>query len=281
LSGLPDPGFGPFRSLAEGVGLGVRPPTGWLPLGETDLVVLVGPTGVGKTTTLSLTLARLRSGGRLPDRRALTDLVIIGAGRPVADRVERFALTRRFRERRPGGMSAILAAISVDPRQHAQPLLFDGLRGEAEVTHALALLPQARFIGLTASYGVRLSRLLGRADPFDRVEIPASGAGVDGDDDAILEEARNFLQPAEIEALKCAIAAGDPPISDIRAKLAIIREEQSSYEPGGALAALRSVAGDRSLIIDTGTLDPAGVAARAAAFVAGAVSRQAHHSAGR
>jgi hypothetical protein len=254
---------------------------GWRPLVVTDLVVFVGLTGVGKTRTLSLTLDGLGRGGLLPDRRALTDLVVIGEGRPVADRVERFALTRRFRESRPGGMSAILAAMSVDPHQLAQPPFFDGIRGEAEVRHAVALLPKARFIGLAAGCGVRLFRLLGRADPFDRADLPARHAVVEGNEDALLRAARGVLQPAEIETLRHAITAGKVPIADVREKLAIIREEQLSYGPDGALSVLQSLAGGRSLIIDTGAVDLAAAAGRAVAFLGGRISCRAQPSAGR
>ena len=236
-------------------------PTGWLSLPKAELVVFVGLTGVGKTRALSLTLEKL-PGGLLPDRRNLTDRIIIGDDQSVPDRLERFARTRTFRERRPGGMAEILEALSIDPAQLARPVFFDGLRGEAEVRHAAEVLPQARFVALAAGNGVRLARLLGRADPFDVARVPAGGGAAES-----LDDAKGLLSPLEIEALRQAIASGALSLPDVRAKLAIIREEQLSYDPEGALAALSAAAVGRCVVIDTGGLDAETVARRVVAFL--------------
>ena len=237
-------------------------PAGWLPLPKAELVVFVGLTGVGKTSALSLTLEKL-PGGLLPDRRNLTDrIIIIGDDQSVPDRLERFARTRAFRERRPGGMAEILEALSIDPAQLARPVFFDGLRDEAEVRHAAEVLPQARFVALAAGNGVRLARLLGRADPFDVARVPAGGGATES-----LDDAKGLLSPLEIEALRQAIASGALSLPDVRAKLAIIREEQLSYDPEGALAALSAAAVGRCVVIDTGGLDAETVARRVVAFL--------------
>ena len=77
------------------------------------LLILVGLTGTGKTTAVNA----LRGQGcrflLLPNRRDLTDRLIIAHlqqrdGVPVApvpDRTQRFAYTRRYRELYPGGMA--------------------------------------------------------------------------------------------------------------------------------------------------------------------------------
>ncbi len=268
MSEAPAGGFGAFRRLGRGVGLGAPRPAGWRALAEGDLVVLVGLTGVGKTSTLALVLERLGRGGLLPDRRELTDKVIIGTGAPASDRLERFARTRRFRDEHPGGMAAILAAIAIDPAELREPLFFDGLRGPEEVAHAAAALPRARFVALSAGNAVRLARLLGRADPFDRLGPTArlTEAGRDGDA-AALAAAEGLLAPAEIEALRRAISAGRLLPAEVEAKLAIIREEQLSYDPELTFAALRAAAGGRCLVLETDAEDVESVAGRALRFL--------------
>ncbi len=255
MSEAPAGGFGAFRRLGRGVALGAPRPAGWRALAEADLVVLVGLTGVGKTSTLALVLERLGRGGLLPDRRELTDKVIIGTGAPAGDRLERFARTRRFRDEHPGGMAAILAAIAIDPAELREPLFFDGLRGPEEVAHAAAALPRARFVALSA-------------DPFDRLGPTArlTEAGRDGDA-AALAAAEGLLAPAEIEALRRAISAGRLLPAEVEAKLAIIREEQLSYDPELTFAALRAAAGGRCLVLETDAEDVESVAGRALRFV--------------
>ena len=69
---------------------------------DSDLYILVGVTGVGKTTALQAVGDRLEL-CVLPDRRSVADEVILPAAQalggespsPVAERVERFRLTAR------------------------------------------------------------------------------------------------------------------------------------------------------------------------------------------
>ena len=83
---------------------------------QNNLLILVGLTGTGKTTTVNA----LREAGLefslLPNRREITDEYIIAYlqklnGDPVevvTDRMARFAYTRRFREIFAGGMAEAL-----------------------------------------------------------------------------------------------------------------------------------------------------------------------------
>ena len=130
-----------FTQLAPGVGIGAEAPSGWVAVAQRPLLVLVGVTGVGKSTTLAaLAEAGLRY-HLLPDRRDLTDRLIIPAmqpraGQPVApvtDRKLRFEYTRAYREVNPGGMAQALAQLWIEPAVLPELLLFDGLRGENEV----------------------------------------------------------------------------------------------------------------------------------------------------
>lgn len=189
-----------FTELAPGIGTGRAPDVSWQPLSNVPLVILVGVTGVGKSTTLHT----LRDQGfpfqLLPDRRELTDQLIIAflqrqageAPHPVTDRTERFALTRRYREQFPGGMSHALSQLLIIPQPSTPSSLtlsttataeaegenaaqawyfFDGLRGVDELLAAVELLPFARFIVLDAPDVVRVERLLGRGDRFDQVTL--------------------------------------------------------------------------------------------------------------
>ena len=81
-----------------------------------ELLILVGLTGTGKTTTVNALRGVGLNFSLLPNRREITDEFIIGYlqkldGEPVApvtDRTERFVYTRRFREMFAGGMAEAL-----------------------------------------------------------------------------------------------------------------------------------------------------------------------------
>lgn len=82
------------------VAFSLEPAPSLVPAREAPLLVLVGLTGVGKST-----LVEALGLPRLPDRRELVDRYVLpryGATPPLP-REERFRLTRRFREEFPGG----------------------------------------------------------------------------------------------------------------------------------------------------------------------------------
>ncbi|MGC8875998.1 hypothetical protein [Thermus sp.] len=213
----------------------LKPLPGLVPLREAPLLVLVGLTGVGKST-----LAEALGFPRLPDRRELVDRYVLpryGASPPIP-REERFRLTRRFREEFPGGVAEVLAR-GYAPRRPL--LLFDGLRGEAEVAYALEHLPKARFVLLHAREGTRLKRLLARQDAFDR-------ARVGPEEEARLKAlAQGVLAEEELlEALALA------PLEEVLAKLKIVAEEKKNYDPEGPLRLLSGH--PRALVLDTEAL---------------------------
>ncbi|GAA5338226.1 hypothetical protein YIM73052_16890 [Thermus antranikianii] len=199
---------------------------------DHPLLILVGLTGVGKST-----LVEALGFPRLPDRRELVDLYVLpryGVNLPIP-REERFRLTRRFREEFPGGVAEVLARGFVEPRF---PLLFDGLRGEAEVAYALEHLPKALFVVLHAREATRLKRLLSRQDAFDRVELrPEERA-------ELKALAEGVLSPEELEE-----ALALAPWEEVLAKLKIVAEEKRNYDPLGPLRLLEDH--PRALILDT------------------------------
>ena len=220
------------------------------PLAEMPLLILVGLTGVGKTSLLK----RLNY-PTLPDRRELVDRYVFplyGYAQPPLDRSERFTLTRRFRQEHPGGVAEILLNSRAVP---TWPLLFDGLRGEEEVGFALKRLPQSHFIVLEARDLTRLSRLLGRGDAFDKVRVDK------GDLATLRQLAKGVLSEAELEeALSWQV-----PLQELAAKLKIVAEERKNYNPDGVRKVLRG--SPRALFLDTEALSLDEEAAAIRAFV--------------
>jgi hypothetical protein len=258
-------------------------PAHWQPVTEQPLVVVVGVTGVGKSTTIGRLRQRLRC-FLLPDRRELADHVVfpvvqdeLGEPRhPVRDRVERFRLTARYRECHPGGLAHALSLLRVDPSALAgQQLIFDGLRGVEEIGWAIAHLPRTRFLALRAPESVRLLRLLGRAEGFDYAEVPAgmlrvashdvASRGVASRDVATLLAAvpglESLLSSEELASLLASPALAGVPLEEIARKAAILAEEARNYDPAATMRLLDAELGPwRRLIVNTAVAGPDEVA---------------------
>jgi len=257
------------NSLAVGPGLayGDPIPSGWQSIQTVPLLILVGVTGVGKSTTLERLQKSKRAFTLLPDRRELTDQLIIGylqqldglPIQPVTDRRERFAHTRRYHQLFPGGMSHALSQLLVDPAQHPGWLVFDGLRGAAEVAHAAQVLPQARFVVLDAPDLVRVQRLLGRSDSFDRITsaTPIENAAAAQHTLAAIgvPDGDTLFTPTEVQTLLQLVmppqGTGTIEPETLRAKLQIVIEERRNYDPQAARVYLTQQAPERTLVIDT------------------------------
>jgi len=236
-------------------------------LTDLALTVLVGLTGVGKSTTLAALAEQGVAFNLLPNRRELTDWLIIPTVQaqdgepiqPVTDRTARFDYTRRYRERFPGGMAHALGQLSLDPAAWPGALIFDGLRGAEEVAHAATLLPQARFVVLHAPDMVRVQRLLGRHDAFDRVgpvSHETNGSEIRSFADLGLPVAGERFSPDQESALLALVHRGEVTAADLAAKLKIVAEERRHYDPDAALIALGSLARSRVLVVDTTVYSP-------------------------
>lgn len=235
-------------------------------LGDLPLTVLVGVTGTGKSTALgALAGADLRV---LPDRREVTDAVMILplAGHAVSDREARFRLTAEYRAAHPGGMAQALGSLLADTRHWGTHPVFDGLRGLDEVRYAAQTFASWRFVALSAPDPVRVRRLLGRGDAFDRVgDAPGT---TDTDLRRNLGEisgAAEVFSAAELDDLAALSAAGQAP-ADILAKTRIVVSERRHYDPAAADAFLATLPSRRALRLDTVTLSPAQVAAAVGAW---------------
>ncbi|MEQ9638417.1 MAG: ATPase [Alphaproteobacteria bacterium] len=258
-----------FRRLTEDLGAGT-PPAGWTTLVERPLVVVVGLTGVGKTTTLGGLDARATPFIELPNRRWLTDEIMIpaaaadlGVALPVTDRAERFRMTARYRETHPGGMAELLTALAV-PADASGPFVFDGIRGANEADYAAKHLPNARFCALVAPDAVRLTRLLIRADPFDGGPV---GGGFDRATADNLLRSSGVIPQAERPDLLDWLAANHIGADDLKGRLDAVAEERRNYDPDATVAALRAGAGDRLTVVDTTVTGPADAARALAALL--------------
>ena len=175
-----------FELLADGLGVG-RPPAGWVAIVDMPVLILVGVTGVGKSTAVDALRARWGEISLLPNRRKIADLLVIPTvqgwdGDPpttVTDRRRRFDYTGRYRQRHSGGLAHAFSRLVLQ-RRPAVPgrgavTIFDGLRGADEVSFAAQSLPLARFAVLNAPDVVRVERLLQRQDAFDQVSENSGG----------------------------------------------------------------------------------------------------------
>lgn len=255
---------------------GAKPAAESTSLSDRKLLILVGFTGAGKSTTLAALERRGVLSAILPDRREVTDKVILSAmtGDPmrrVTDRLERFSLTAAFRERHPGGMGEVLEHIGV-PRWIPTGLIaFDGLRGPAEIA-AASRLPQATFLYLETSADIRLARLCLRDDPFDRVAIaPAIDGRPSGDHNAnqALDRMLDVLAQSGIDRMVDASTLHTLALRLVKNRVetdmaaqaaAIVSDEATHYSAAETLRALKALAQDRTVILNSGHLSPEHVA---------------------
>lgn len=242
-------------------------PSGFQPLTELPVVIVVGLTGVGKSTILELLPQSGLTFTLLPNRREITDEIIIAslqaeAGetlQPVADRVERFEYTARYRAKFPGGMAHALSRVVISPNQARSLLIFDGLRGLDEVRHAVDYFPQARFIVLDAPDTVRLNRLLQRGDIFDTTTVTGPDSIIRSDSIEVLAlkglpNIETVFGDEQLQQIVTAAAAAQIRLSEVLQKAAIIVKERHNYDSGAARDYLvRTLPPRRVLVVDTST----------------------------
>ncbi|WP_425148157.1 ATPase [Deinococcus sp.] len=236
---------------------------GWPSLGKQALVVLVGVTGVGKSSAL----AALPGLKVLPDRREITDAVMIlpVLGRPVRDREERFALSADYRRTHPGGMAQALGSLHADPTRWSGPLVFDGLRGADEVRYAAEQFPAWRFVSLHAPDALRVRRLLGRADSFDQVAGRATTSDLRGALER-LEGSGEVFGAHDLDEL-AALTGQGYSAADILTKARIVVSERRNYDPQAARSVLAPLPAWRHLELDTVQVSAQQVAERVAAWL--------------
>lgn len=237
-------------------GLSAEKQAGWIPLSETNCLILVGVTGVGKSTTVDALAQAGLSFSLLPNRRTLTDHFMIRflqeqAGEPVVpvrDRADRFDYTRRYREQFAGGMGHTIGTLLIDPKEITTDwLIFDGLRGQNEVQHAAKILPNAKFLILEAPDTVRVQRLLGRNDTFDQISQSAPGG-------TSLAQFSRLFGDDGVSQLEALVNSGQVELDTLMSKIAIVQKERENYDPFMAKMALRHDAPERTICVDTSQL---------------------------
>lgn len=237
-----------------------------LPLATARLLIFVGLTGAGKTAAVSGLVGCGAVRAVLPDRRAVTDQIILPAmtgdpARRVTDRIERFRMTAAFRDRHPGGMGDVLERLSLGPERggdwvYGGWLVFDGVRGPAEAA-AAARLPNAVFAVLQAAPEIRLARLSLRGDPFDRaaLEIGDLAAATGGNPDyvrVLTEQGMGGLvSEVTLKRLGRLLADAGADLSVVASAASIVVEESRHYDPAEALTVLQSMAPGRVIVVDT------------------------------
>ena len=287
-----------FELLADGLGVG-RPPAGWVAIVDMPVLILVGVTGVGKSTAVDALRARWGEISLLPNRRKIADLLVIPTvqgwdGDPptvVTDRRRRFDYTGRYRQRHPGGLAHAFSRLVLQRRPattgRGAVTIFDGLRGADEVSFAAQSLPLACFAVLNAPDVVRVERLLQRQDAFDQVSensggqrsVPSGQRPVPSDDtpDATrhcssasdggfrweeVAEGQDLFTGEEQDHLAALVSRGEVDGAELAAKIAIVAAERRNYDPHAAVEILRAAALDRTVVVDTTTHSPTEVAAK-------------------
>ena len=287
-----------FELLADGLGVG-RPPAGWVAIVDMPVLILVGVTGVGKSTAVDALRTRWGAISLLPNRRKIADLLVIptvqgwdgGPPTVVTDRRRRFDYTGRYRQRHPGGLAHAFSRLVLQRRPattgRGAVTIFDGLRGADEVSFAAQGLPLARFAVLNAPDVVRVERLLQRQDAFDQVSensggqrsVPSGQRPVPSDDtpDATrhcssasdggfrweeVAEGQDLFTGEEQDHLAALVSRGEVDGAELAAKIAIVAAERHNYDPYAAVEILCAAALDRTVVVDTTTHSPTEVAAK-------------------
>ncbi len=205
------------------VRLSLAPEDGFTPLGEHNLVMLVGMTGSGKSTTLRhlREMDTFAFVDAIPSRRDLADLVLIPSAQVIRqeaiyvikDRVYRFRYTRyAHQEFVPGGTAEVFAWL--DYRTGSERILSEGVRGAEEIKYALQYT-RWRIAELWVDPVQRLQRLSQRGEAFDQVN------NADAED-------LSFLPADRADEVRALLASGNITPQAI----ATVREETVNY--GGA-----------------------------------------------
>jgi hypothetical protein len=259
-----------FAPITAYLGQGASAPPNWRRLKDEPLLIFVGLTSVGKTSTFAALEAQGVNFTLLPDRRDMTDHLIInpilamdGKQPYKMSRVERYPFMLKYRAMYSGGMAHALTRLWFDPDQTAPLLMFNGLRGENETRYAIEALPVARFVALVAPAFVRLQRMLKRDDPHDRIK-PESLNNLFSNDlnsfaDLGVAQASHIFNAVEEQTLIEMVKSREISAKDLQDKLKIMVIDQQSYDSDGS-EILQALAPERTVLIDTTQNAPAQVA---------------------
>ncbi len=232
---------------------------------STSLIFIVGQTAVGKSSTLEALQASAETFTLLPNRRQLTDDIIIpeiqqDLAQPqeqVKDRVERFALTKAYREKYGSGMIHALESYFASLDQPLRgTVVFDNIRGLPEVKAAHETFKTARFVFLFAPPLVRLKRMLARQDAFDKAGAARLENSSFIENLQAIEGAAEVFDLYELARLEASGASDDAIINSAT----IITAEVKNYNAEAAKAYLDETVNDAAfLFLNTSNLNIAQV----------------------
>lgn len=257
-----------FQQLQPGIGIGSHLPEGWVSIKNKAIVILVGLTGVGKSTIINTLTKSGLNFTLLPNRRQLTSELIIphivsenGRNVETICRIDRFKFTRQYQQKFPGGMGYVLSKLKVNPDLVNSPLIFDGLRGENEVDYAANTWQKAKFVILDAPLSVRLKRLLLRSDSFDRIRNVSENQVLNQQkimdfSDFELAEGCSLLTFDEKQEILTKIEKGVYQYEDVCERLKVLVEESKNYNSEMTKKALQRIAPERTLLLDTTKFSP-------------------------
>jgi hypothetical protein len=243
-------------------------PPGWQPISSLRLIIIVGVTGTGKTTATENLAEQGLNFELLPDRRFLTDKLIIaplqredGQEVKTLPRIQRVPYIRRYKQRHPAGLAYAISKLFVDPRTCDDFWVFNGLRGQEEVRYAIEAIPKAEFIVLDADDIVRAERLIKRKDPYDRMikrkkEHNPVIEKIDSFEAIGIPEAAEMFSPEEERQLLEIAENKSTSFVEIANILKLLWIERSLYDKDATIATLRSLAPQRTCVIDTTDLHP-------------------------
>lgn len=228
------------------------------------ILFIVGQTAVGKSTSLEALFAKQSSLLLLPNRRVLTDAMIIpemlkdsGKQGPVTDRLERFTLTAAYRQKYASGIiHALKSYLAKTSLPTEVDVVFDNIRGLTECQAALEAFPQARFVFLFAPAMVRLKRLLGRKDAFDTTPIELTSLSL-RENLAAIPGLDEVFEVAELLALQKQLKLSS---EELLAAVQILLTEQQHYQAEAAAHYLKARLSEKQLLyLDTSLLGLADV----------------------
>jgi hypothetical protein len=257
-----------FEYIQPYLGTGYATPPGWKAITNFPLIIIVGVTGTGKTTFTNNLVEAGYDFELLPDRRDLTDQLIIAPLQRedhqevrALPRMQRVPYIRHYQQRHPAGLAYAISQLYVDPAVCSKFLIFNGLRGESEVQYSIDASPKSQFIVLDASNIVRAKRLLERKDSYDRTskykQENLSMLEKAASFDALgVPEAAEIFSLDEEQSLLEMTRNGNVTVAELRDILQLLCVERSLYNKDETIATLLSLAPERTLVIDTTTLNP-------------------------
>jgi hypothetical protein len=168
---------------------------------------------------------------------------------------------RRYKQRHPAGLAYAISKLFVDPRTCDDFWVFNGLRGQEEVRYAIEAIPKAEFIVLDADDIVRAERLIKRKDPYDRMikrkkEHNPVIEKIDSFEAIGIPEAAEMFSPEEERQLLEIAENKSTSFVEIANILKLLWIERSLYDKDATIATLRSLAPQRTCVIDTTDLHP-------------------------